>query len=273
LTFYRLPDSLLGALERMVNRTGGIERVHSDNGPNFVKAKKTVFNMQYSKELRNDLGQIDWEEVKRSSEHLGIRQWSFSAPKCPEGNGAAEAMVKLAKTALKDTFKEVKLTFDEFRTALARAEGKVNSRPLGYVPADRWEAIEIVTPMHLMIGRAGTSFAPRVPSNAHISYVQHWEMSKGVARIFQSKWNKMCMYNLVSREKWTHMHENLEVGTVLLIKDDQAKRHDWKMAIVTSVKKDLAGVVRSVMVRLKSSPGRKPIELLRNVRQLTPLSV
>jgi hypothetical protein len=32
-------------------------------------------------------------------------------------------------------------------------------------------------------------------------------------------------------------------------------------------------VVRSVMVRLKSSPGRKPIELLRNVRQLIPLSV
>jgi hypothetical protein len=115
------------------------------------------------------------------------------------------------KTALKDTFKEVKLTFNEFRTALARAEGKVNSRPLGYVPADRWEAIEIVMPMHLMIGRAGTSF--------------------------QSKWNKMCMSNLVSREKWTHMHENLEVGTVLLIKDDHAKRHDWKMAIVTSVKK------------------------------------
>jgi hypothetical protein len=156
-------DSVLAALERTTNRRGDIERCHSDNGSSFVKARSVITQIQTEQEMRDELGEVDWVKVSESCEEVGIHKWSFSAPRSPEGNGAAEAMVKLAKKALQDTFREVKLTYDEFRTVLVKAEAKVNSRPLGVIPADHWEAIEIMTPQHLLTGRLGTAFAPRVP--------------------------------------------------------------------------------------------------------------
>jgi hypothetical protein len=264
---------VLAALERTTNRRGGIERCHSDNGSSFVKAKSVITQIQTEQEMRDELGEVDWVKVSESCEEVGIHKWSFSAPRSPEGNGAAEAMVKLAKKALQDTFREVKLTYDEFRTVLVKAEAKVNSRPLGVIPADHWEAIEIITPQHLLTGRLGTAFAPRVPVEKPKKWCEHWETIKEVTKTFEDKYVTMCLAKLMSMEKWSEFHNNMTVGTLVLLADDGHKRHDWKLGCVTKTKRDEEGVVRTALVKIKPSAKRKPIEMFRHVRQLVPLSV
>jgi hypothetical protein len=97
-------DSVLQALSRTASCRGDIQMLHSDNGPSFVRAKKIINKSQMEQDLCSDLGKLDWKKIAESSQSVGILNWTFSAPRSPEGNGVAEAMVKLAKIALKDTF-------------------------------------------------------------------------------------------------------------------------------------------------------------------------
>jgi hypothetical protein len=131
-------DSVLQALSRLSSSRGDIEMLHSDNGPSFVKAKKYLQLSQMEQDLCDNLGKLDWDKIAESSQSVGVHNWTFSAPRSPEGNGTAESMVKLAKIALRDSFRTTKYTYDEFRTALKRAEAKINSRALTYIPADHW---------------------------------------------------------------------------------------------------------------------------------------
>jgi hypothetical protein len=78
---------------------------------------------------------------------------------------------------------------------------------------------------------------------------------------------------LMSMEKWSEFRNNLTVGTLVLVADDNQKRQDWKLGNITKVKKDDEGVVRTVLVKVRPSAKRKAIEMLRHVRQLVPLSI
>jgi hypothetical protein len=265
-------DSVLQALSRTASCRGDIQMLHSDNGPSFVRAKKIINTSQMEQDLCDDLGKLDWKKIAESSQSVGILNWTFSAPRSPEGNGTAESMVKLAKTALKDTFRQTTLTYDEFRTALKRAEARINSRALTYIPADRWEAIQVLTPAHMLIGRLGTTFAPEAEMEELKSFCKHWEKSKNIETQFCERYSKLCIADIMSRPKWAEMRDNLKPGQVVLVTNDGHKRCDWRLGCVLQVKKDLSGAIRTVMVKIKN-PGRRCSMMTRNVRQLIPLSV
>jgi transposase InsO family protein len=265
-------DSVLQALSRTASCRGEIQMLHSDNGPSFVKAKKLVKMSQMEQELCDDLGKLDWDKIAASSQSVGVLNWTFSAPRSPEGNGTAESSVKLAKVALKDTFRDTRVTYDEFRTALKKAEARINARPLTYIPADHWEAITVLTPSHMLISRLGTNFAPEAPMEDFKEYCKHWEMAKSLETQFCTRYSKLCIADIMSRPKWAEMRDNLKPGQVVLVTNDGLKRCDWRLGMVLQVKKDLSGVVRTVNVKIKN-PGRRCSKMTRHVRQLVPLSV
>jgi hypothetical protein len=265
-------DSVLQALSRLASCRGEIEMIHSDNGPSFVKTKKVIKMSQEEQDLCDDLGKLDWDKIAESSQSVGVKNWTFSAPRSPEGNGVAESMVKLAKTALKDTFRTTKLTYDEFRTAIKKAENRINSRALSYIPADHWEAIEVLTPNHMLINRLGSGFSPEAPLEDFKEYCKHWEMAKSLETKFCDMYSKLCIADLMSRPKWAEMRDNLKPGQVVLVTNDGTKRCNWRLGLVLQVKKDLSGVIRTVNVKIKN-PGRRCSTMTRNVRQLIPLSV
>ena len=78
--------------------------------------------------------------------------WHFIPEKAPHFGGLWEAAVKSFKTHLTRIVGCYKLDFEEMSTVLAQIEVCLNSRPLGIIPHDNDDGIEMLTPGHFLIG-------------------------------------------------------------------------------------------------------------------------
>ena len=70
-------------------------------------------------------------------------------------------MIKSAKRAVYDQFKNVDISDEELLSTFAGAEGLVNLRALTYHSADGRDVLPI-TPNHSLFGQLGGQFAPEV---------------------------------------------------------------------------------------------------------------
>lgn len=75
----------------------------------------------------------------------------------PHRNGAAEAAVRVAKSALQSLSKSTNRTLSEFLTALHLAANLANEQPIDAKVQGREDRIQYVTPNSLLLGRASHS--------------------------------------------------------------------------------------------------------------------
>ena len=86
-----------------------------------------------------------------------------------------EAAVKSLKRHFWRIAGDIRLTFEELATILARVEACVNSRPLTPLlqPED---GIEVLTPGHFLIGRPLEALPDLFETSKPISSLQHWHL-------------------------------------------------------------------------------------------------
>ena len=70
-------------------------------------------------------------------------------------------MIKPAKRAVYDQFKNADINDEELLPASADAEALINSTPLTYQSADVRD-VSPITPNHFLFGQLGSPFAPEV---------------------------------------------------------------------------------------------------------------
>ena len=87
-------DSMIMALRRLMARRGKPKRIYSDNGTNFVGAKR---------ELREVLEDQDVIQQQLATDRI---EWHFIPPGSPHMGGFWERLVGSAKRALEATMKE-----------------------------------------------------------------------------------------------------------------------------------------------------------------------
>lgn len=117
-------DGFLGALQRFVARRGNVSDIYSDNGSNFIGARREL--QEFLHLLKS---QILEEKVTSFCQPRGTN-WHFMPPRAPHQGGLWEAGVKAMKTHLYRTLKEAYLTYEEMVTLLVQIEAILNSRPL-----------------------------------------------------------------------------------------------------------------------------------------------
>ncbi|XP_055543605.1 uncharacterized protein LOC129729146 [Wyeomyia smithii] len=108
-------EGFLQALLRFVGRRGNVSDIYSDNGTNFIGAKREL------QELFQLLkSQILQEKIAGFCQPRGIN-WHLVPPKAPHQGGLWEAGVKAMKTHLHRTLKEAYLTYEEMNTLLIKS--------------------------------------------------------------------------------------------------------------------------------------------------------
>ncbi|XP_065192481.1 uncharacterized protein LOC135823566 [Sycon ciliatum] len=135
-------ESFLLAFTRFCKRRGVPAEVVSDNGTNFVGAKR---------ELREADQALGSNEVAVSMASQGVH-WRFNPPLTPHFGGVFECVVKAAKRAMIATLSQANLTDEELVTAMVSAKGLLNSHPLTAVRIDVDDAA-LLTPMHFLDGQ------------------------------------------------------------------------------------------------------------------------
>ena len=92
----------------------------------------------------------------------------------------------------------VKLDFEEMSTVLAQIEACLNSRPLGSLPDNNDDGIEMLTPGHFLIGRPLQATPDDSQSFQKKCLLRRWYLCQSLIRHFWERWKNLLSENTPS---------------------------------------------------------------------------
>ena len=208
----QISEAFLAALRRFVARRGRSQRIHSDHGTNFIGAKhqlKSLAQALASKSISSDI--TDY------CASMGI-EWSFIPERAPNFGGLWESTVKSVKKHLSAKTNRKCFIFEEMSTLLAQIEAVLNSRPLMPISSDDTD-LSILTPGHFLIGQPITALLDQDYSNMKI--LTRWNLVQKTIQDFWRRWSNEYLTSLNHHQKWRKPHRNVQIGDLLLIKDEK----------------------------------------------------
>ena len=231
-------SSFINSFMRFRARRPGVRQVYSDNGSNFSAAEK---------EIRAEVKK--WNEKAAEELRLHGVEWTFTPPTSAHRGGIYERLVRSLKKHLTFVVQQDDLHIETLATVIAQAEFVINSRPLTHVGADPRDE-RVLSPMDFLcpgvFARAGDDILPPSPPGAAVLRYT-WQQSRALVDSFWKRWSRDYVSALQARPKWRKVEDNLKVGDVVLMVEEQLRRGDWRMAKVIGT--DGQEEVRTVTVR------------------------
>ncbi|KAL0162345.1 hypothetical protein M9458_041741, partial [Cirrhinus mrigala] len=86
---------------------------------------------------------------------------------------------------------------------------------------------------------------------------EKWKQVQGLAEMFWNEWKHEYLKTLQLRHKWQGKRPNLQEGDIVLLKDNQAKRNQWPMGLISKTLPGEDGLVRKVQVEIVKDGTRK----------------
>lgn len=241
-------SSFINALRRFLAVRGPVKQIRSDRGTNFVGA---------SAELKIP-SNIDSSSVKRYLAEQGC-SWLFNPPHAPHMGGSWERMIGIAKRILDSMFLQLgtsQLTHEVLTTLMAEVAAIINARPLASVSTDPDDPV-ILTPATLLTQKVSVPSAPSDDPGTKDLFKRQWRQVQHLAQTFWSRWRKHYLSSLQPRRKWQSTQPNLEPGSIVLLKDQQLKRNEWPLGIVTQVFPSKDNSVRKAEIKVSRHDGTK----------------
>lgn len=244
----------INALTRFISLQNKPTRMFSDNGTTFVGTKRLL-----DKELKEAIQLAELEGAEYIAND-GI-EWSFIPPSAPHFGGLWEAGVKSMKTHLKRALHDHILNFEEMETMLYQIAACLNARPLTPLTEDP-EDLQALTPAHFMIKHVSQSLPSRNFVGEKINLADRYKLQQTVLQNVWCRWQNEYLTRLHQRNKWTSEKENLKVGDLVLLKEDNLLPGHWPLGRVLEIHPGSDGLVRVATVKTKTSVFKRPIHKL-----------
>jgi len=246
-------ETFLAALRRFVARRGLCSTIYSDNATNFVGAARELEDIYKFLEAHHS-------ELLTTLAAQRIN-WQFLSPRSPHFGGLWEAAVKSVKRHLYTITKGLFYTFEEYSTLLAEIESVLNSRPLMPVPSDPNE-ISTLTPSHFLIGKPSSEPVAKNYLETPDNRLARWQHIQKLKQHFWQRWQKEYLHHLQSRTKWHTGSENLRVGTIVLLVDENQAPLQWTLGRVLKVYPGADNIVRVADVKTSKGQFRRSVKKL-----------
>ena len=246
-------EAFIACLRRFTARWGNPTLVWSDHGTNFIGANRELGEFHDFLSSKKTQGDISSFCVPRRIE------WKFIPERSPHFGGLWEAAVKSAKMHMKKVIGSTKLTFEEFSTVLTQVEACLNSRPLTPLESAGEEGIEALTPGHFLIGRPLNSIPDTSLAHPSLSLLHRWQLCQTLVRHFWQRWSNEYLSIINKFNKWRHPTQNIEVGDILILKEDNTIPSQWPLARVVDTHPGADNLVRVVTVKTSQGVYRRPI--------------
>ncbi|XP_075150893.1 uncharacterized protein LOC142225003 [Haematobia irritans] len=243
--------TFLAAFHRFIARRGCPKTIFSDNGTNFVGASREM-----EKELRSVLK--EGRDKVCSAYQFQQLSWQFIPAGAPHMGGLWEAAVKSFKTHFRKHASGFKYTFEEFSTVLSRIEACLNSRPLCPMSESSQELVAL-TPGHLLVGSPILAPPEQLEEESPLHLVHRFRKMKALSQQFCLRWKDEYLKGLQKRYKWKFPQRDIEVGDLVVIRDEQLPPTSWKLGRVDDVHPGSDGRVRVADVRTANGVVRRPV--------------
>lgn len=249
-------ESFVSTLKRFIARRGCPEVIFSDNATNFQGANHTL----------KELYLFFKENKPKVVEYLASREivWKFIPPNSPHWGGLWEAGIKSTKFHLRRTAGNRTLTFEQMSTLLCQIEAILNSRPISPISSDPND-ISYLTPNHFLIGEIMRDIPEHDIINIPDNRLKIWQYCQKQKQIFWKRWSSDFLNRLQHRPKWSKHCQNLKIGELVVLKEDNAPPLSWNLARIIELKPGKDGKVRLVKLRCKNG------EYYRSITKLCPL--
>lgn len=245
-------EAFIGAYRRFVSRRGKCAHLWSDQGRNFVGASKALAEAFIEAKL-------DWDgEISKKLAEDGT-QWHFIPCYSPNFGGLWEAGVKALKHHLKRTL-DSHLTFEEMSTLLCQIEACLNSRPYNNITEDDYQTP--LTPGHFLIGESTVTVPSPTFTADKIGHLSRWQHLQKLLNDFWRRWQQEYISKLQQRRKWAKREEDLEVGQIVLIKNEALPPGKWLMGRVIKKHPGTDGLTRVYSVKSGDSIVKRSVSKL-----------
>ena len=205
-------------------------------------------------EYQQGINILSLEEVKK---YLETQQssFSFNVPHASHMGGTWERMIRTVRNVLQGILSEgtsTRTDTSSLRTLLYECMYMVNSRPLTtqQLTTDSVIQPQPLTPNNLLTMKNQPLQAP--PGNfdeADMYSRKRWRRVQYLCEQFWSRWKPEYLQSLQKRSKWRDIKQNLEPGDVVLLKDKDLPRCQWKLGRIVKVLPSHDELVRKVELR------------------------
>ena len=230
-------DNFLLAFQRFAALRGWPAHIYSDPGSQLKGA---------STDVTQPLEALATERVRTTLARSGT-EWHFGPADSPWYQGAAEALIKSAKSAISAAIRGRRMGLAEMLTVFTRAANLLNERPIGYLPSLDNE-INILTPNNLLLGRSASA-NPGVSDAVTPSIAQRLHVVNDAVDCFWQKWTELYAPTLIKQSKWMDEARPFQKDDIVLVADSNVMKGEYRVAVVHEVHPSQDGVVRRVSIR------------------------
>lgn len=241
-------SSCINAVRRFICRRGQVKCLRSDNGTNFVGAKR---------ELKEAFVAVSHENIQKALREQEI-QWSFNPPGASHYGGIWERLIRSIRQVLYSVLKLQTLDDEGLHTVLCEVEAILNSRPLTTATNDPQD-LQPLTPNDLLLLKAKPILPPGIFDQGDLYTRRRWRQVQYLANLFWKRWTLEYLPLLQERQKWTKTKRNLQHGDIVLVIDPASPRGSWGLGRVLEVYPDYKGLVRAVKIKTQTSILTRPI--------------
>ena len=245
-------DSFLAAFKRFISRRGPVSMIYSDGGTNFLGAKRKldeIYKLLSSKAHTNYIGdQLAQCRI----------QFKHSPPYGPHFNGLCESNIRCVKTHLSRVIGTQILTYEEFYTILVQIEGLLNSRPLCVLSSDPSD-VTALTPNHFLNVTSAKFLPVEDFTDQSDNRLTRYQLLDKMTQSFWKRWSQEYLTSLQQREKWNHPSKPIQLGTVVIVRDNNCHPLCWPLGVIEEVYPGRDNIVRTVKVRTSAGSYIRPV--------------
>ncbi len=233
-------SSFINALRRFLAVRGPIRQLRSDRGSNFVGAER---------ELNEALAEVDFDKVRTwlLEKECDFIEFKMNYPASSHMGGVWERQIRTVRNVLAALLDKggAQLDDEALRTLMCEAMAIVNSRPLTVDNLNDPKSLDPLTPNHLLTMKSKVILPPPGEFQREDLYSRkRWRRVQHLANEFWYCWKREYLQTLQSRQKWFKPRRELQVGDIVLIKDDNIPRNQWQLARIVDTAQSHDGAVR-----------------------------
>lgn len=119
--------------------------------------------------------------------------------------------------------------------------------------------LDYLTPGHFLIGQPLLAVPDVNVPEEQIHLLNRWKLLHQCHQSFWRRWSSEYLSSLQTRTKWSLDAPNVQIGDMVVLKDNQAPPAWWRLGRVVDVTPGPDGVVRVVKVMTSKGELTRPV--------------